>query len=68
MLSVGLNQIHNSKRNIRWWTGTVYIERRPTVRLDTVIALYMILTAQFSDNANYVDTEIGAGAKLGRHI
>ena len=22
-------------------------------------------TAQFSDNANYVDTEIGAGAKLG---
>lgn len=43
----------------------VYIERAPTVRLDTAIALYMPPTAQFSDNANYVDTEIGAGAKLG---
>ena len=43
----------------------VYIERSPTVRLDTAIALYMPPSAQFTDNANYVDTEIGAGAKLG---
>ena len=43
----------------------IYIERAPTVRLDTAIALYMPPTATFTDNSNYTDTEIGAAAKLG---
>ncbi len=46
----------------------VYVKRAPTVRLDTAVALYMPPTATFVDNANYVDTEIGAAAKAGMDI
>tara|TARA_X000000950_G_scaffold283647_1_gene384941 strand:- start:5475 stop:6692 length:1218 start_codon:yes stop_codon:yes gene_type:complete len=46
----------------------VYVKRAPTVRLDTAVALYMPPTATFVDNANYVDTEIGAAAKGGMDI
>ena len=45
--------------------NTLFIERAPTVRLDTAIALYMPPTATYVDNANYTDQEIGFGAKLG---
>jgi len=45
--------------------NTLFIERAPTVRLDTAIALYMPPTATYVDNASYTDQEIGFGAKLG---
>ena len=48
--------------------STVFIQRAPTVRLDTAITLYMPPQVQVNYNANYTDTEIGfvagAGAAL----
>ena len=46
----------------------VYVKRAPTVRLDTAIAMYMPPTATFTDNSNFVDTEIGAAAKAGMDL
>jgi hypothetical protein len=44
------------------------VKRAPTVRLDTAIAMYMPPTATFTDNSNFVDTEIGAAAKAGMDL
>ena len=41
------------------------MKRAPTLRLDTAIAMYMPPTATYTDNSNFVDTEIGAAAKAG---
>jgi len=43
---------------------TVYVDRAPTVRLDTAITMYMPPSVKVSYGANYQDTEIGAGAEL----
>jgi hypothetical protein len=45
--------------------NTLYVQRAPTVRLDTAIALYMPPQANYIDRANYTDTEIGVAAKAG---
>ena len=42
--------------------STAYLQRAPTVRLDTAIALYMPPQATYINQFNYIDTEIGAGA------
>ena len=39
--------------------STVFLQRAPTVRLDTAITLYMPPQVQVNYNANYQDTEIG---------
>jgi hypothetical protein len=39
--------------------STVFLQRAPTVRLDTAITLYMPPQVQVNYNANYTDTEIG---------
>ena len=45
--------------------NTARVDRKPTTRLDTAIALYMPPTINVSYTANYTDTEIGAlGAKI----
>ena len=45
--------------------NTARVDRKPTTRLDTAIALYMPPTVNVSYTANYTDTEIGAlGAKI----
>ena len=43
----------------------VYIKRAPRTKLDTFIAMYMPPQVTVNYGANYTDTEIGAGAKLG---
>ncbi len=48
--------------------STAYVERAPTVRLDTAIALYMPPTAIFDTIINYQDTQIGAGAALATDV
>ena len=40
--------------------NTARVDRKPTTRLDTAIALYMPPTINVSYTANYTDTEIGA--------
>ena len=40
--------------------NTAIVDRKPTTRLDTAIALYMPPTINVSYTANYTDTEIGA--------
>ena len=44
--------------------STVLVKRPPTVRMDTAITLYMPPSVQVSYNANYTDTDIGAGAAI----
>lgn len=58
-------QERSDSTEIRGSGSTVYVERAPTVRLDTAIALYMPPQATFVNNANYTDTEIGAAASAG---
>ena len=70
-----LNQSHNphtgpsayeAKEAQRYKGGyNAYINRAPTVRLDTAIALYMPPSANYFTRADYADTPIGAGARLG---
>ena len=52
------------KKATRKSGSTVYIDRAPTVRLDTAITMYMPPSVKVSYGANYTDTEIGAGAEL----
>ena len=42
--------------------NTAIVDRPPTTRLDTAIALYMPPTVSVTYTANYTDTEIGEGA------
>ena len=44
--------------------NTAIVERAPTTRLDTAIALYMPPTVNVTYASNYVDTEIGSAANL----
>lgn len=60
--------IKNEDTEYRSSGQALYVQRAPTVRLDTAIALYMPPTATFVDNANYTDTEIGAAAKAGMDV
>ena len=74
-ISEQLNQSHNvgplrgtyeAKEAQRYKGGyNAYIDRAPTVRLDTAIALYMPPSANYFTRADYADTPIGAGARLG---
>ena len=53
------------KSTIEQSNNTARVDRKPTTRLDTAIALYMPPTINVSYTANYTDTEIGAlGAKI----
>jgi hypothetical protein len=45
--------------------STVYIERPPTKRLDTVITLFMPPGIKTNYKANYTDTSIGSATKVG---
>ena len=45
--------------------STVTVERKPTTRMDTAIALFMPPQVQVSYGAAYTDFEIGAGAAIG---
>ena len=45
--------------------STVTVNRKPTTRLDTAIAMYMPQQVQVVYGAKYTDTEIGAGAAIG---
>ena len=44
--------------------STVTVERKPTTRMDTAIALFMPAQVQVSYGATYTDFEIGAGAAI----
>ena len=48
--------------------NTAIVERAPTTRLDTAIALYMPPTVNVTYASNYVDTEIGSAANLAGKI
>ncbi len=48
--------------------NTAIVERPPTTRLDTAIALYMPPTVNVTYASNYVDTEIGSAANLAGKI
>ena len=48
--------------------ANTYVQRKPTVRLDTAIALYMPPQAIYRTAATYHDTEIGIAAKTGADI
>jgi len=48
--------------------NTATVERKPTTRLDTAIALYMPPTVSVTYSANYTDTEIGAGAVASQEV
>ena len=52
----------NKKSVYRESQNTALVDRPPTTRLDTAIALYMPPTVSVTYTANYTDTEIGAGA------
>ena len=45
--------------------STITVERRPTTRMDTAIALFMPAQVQVNYGATYTDFEIGAGAAIG---
>lgn len=45
--------------------STVYVDRAPTIRLDTAITLYMPPQVKVTYGANWTDTPIGVGAELG---
>ena len=45
--------------------STVTVNRRPTTRMDTAIALFMPAQVQVNYGATYTDFEIGAGAAIG---
>ena len=45
--------------------STVTVDRRPTTRMDTAIALFMPAQVQVNYGAAYTDFEIGAGAAIG---
>ena len=45
--------------------STVTVERRPTTRMDTAIALFMPAQVQVNYGSSYTDFEIGAGAAIG---
>ena len=49
---------------ISQFRNTAIVERAPTTRLDTAIALYMPPTVNVTYASNYVDTEIGSAANL----
>ena len=48
------------KSTIEQSNNTARVDRKPTTRLDTAIALYMPPTINVSYTANYTDTEIGS--------
>mgnify|MGYP001165466459 CR=1 FL=1 len=48
--------------------ANTYVARKPTIRLDTAIALYMPPQAIYRTAATYHDTEIGIAAKSGADI
>jgi len=48
--------------------STVYVDRAPTVRLDTAITMYMPPSVKVSYGANYSEQEIGAGAELANDV
>jgi len=50
---------------VRTKGSTVTVNRKPTTRLDTAIAMYMPQQVQVVYGAKYTDTEIGAGAAIG---
>ena len=58
--------IQNTKN--RQSGSTVYVDRAPTVRLDTAITMYMPPSVKVSYGANYGDVEIGAGAELANDV
>ena len=53
------------RKIVRAKGSTVSINRPPTTRLDTAIAMYMPQQVQVVYGAKYTDTEIGAGAAIG---
>jgi hypothetical protein len=53
------------RKIVRAKGSTVAINRPPTTRLDTAIAMYMPQQVQVVYGAKYTDTEIGAGAAIG---
>ena len=58
--------IQNTKN--RQSGSTVYVDRAPTVRLDTAITMYMPPSVKVSYGADYGDVEIGAGAELANDV
>ena len=58
--------IQNTKN--RQSGSTVYVDRAPTVRLDTAITMYMPPSVKVSYGANYGEVEIGAGAELANDV
>jgi len=60
------NLIQNTKN--RQSGSTVYVDRAPTVRLDTAITMYMPPSVKVSYGADYGDVEIGAGAELANDV
>ena len=53
------------KKTMNRSSSTVYIERPPTRRLDTVITLFMPPGIKTNYKANYTDTSIGSATKVG---
>ena len=58
----------NKKSVYRESQNTALVDRPPTTRLDTAIALYMPPTVSVTYTANYTDTEIGAGAVAAQDV
>ena len=54
-----LENMRHTARPARTSGSTVFLQRAPTVRLDTAITLYMPPQVQVNYGANYTDTEIG---------
>jgi hypothetical protein len=48
--------------------ANLFVERPPTVRLDTAITMYMPTTVSVTYGANYTDTEIGTVAAKGKEV
>ena len=66
--SGGLNYLENLTGTGGWVNprlsgSTVFVKRKPTVRLDTAITLYMPPQVQFAYGAEYQNTGIGVSAK-----
>jgi len=59
------NESRYVKEPIKSKGSTVTVDRRPTTRMDTAIALFMPAQIQVNYGANYTDFEIGAGAAIG---
>jgi hypothetical protein len=58
--------IQNTKN--RQSGSTVYIDRAPTVRLDTAITMYMPPSVKVTYGTSYSDTPMGAGAELANDV